>query len=1538
MPFDKKGSQEKKGGGASQPVEIAPVKQGKGHKQRGAGTVITAKPAVVTDDGIVLKAHERLPSQLLLEYCQKEKRPNPKYFHEPPGTRYKVVLEDPKNSKNNLSFCPNHPATSDKVARDFAALLALYHFQKTLPLERKLPEPYSTTWLQMISGKSNESVKEVSPTPVPIPVGTEKKVEKFIPVIPLDEETADWLCDSCGSQNFAKLASGIKRIKCFKCQVAKSTSCVLVASTKSVASSVTTPVSGGENSSNANVEKTKPKKIPPTAIMDLKSDLKYVSLAEKQRVNVEKNAARKRKNTYFEALRRANKPTPILLNMKMKKMLEQLLQINDSAITNASDGKEESCTIEEILKLVETDGLVSPLENNLLTLELQRDVVSSIVRSLKSQGFSENAIAKALQSCMMSPDTILDEIDTAIPNDKMRVLFNDTIVQLCLEYMCLYVDEDCLPEVADSKKVQMNARVSLVNTTNSAYESFTKYGWSPTEIQPVVGKLQDTTNEMETIISLLKLWLLSRDNTSSLPEALVKYTQNAAEKDFTVAVNDEDCINQEIDILNSIYPDRFSHTKVADDTYCVSIFSLELDLLHGGLKDEYTLEMYIHPLMDYPNSVPLILLKSRKVPRVKVPLLPIQQVIWKQSLDFVGNSMLFQIASYLESEYSKIVYSVTNTGGLPSQLNNTSSLNTEVTKSDTVGRKDSESVTSTDVETESTVSVVDRSHPFWNRNSKFSKNPMPTSEMKAQRKSLPAWNSRELFLEMMNNNRVLVLTGETGCGKTTQIPQFIFEENKLAKVLICQPRRLAAIGVANRVAEELNEEIGNTVGYMVRGDSKASKFTKLVFCTYGVMLRRLQHDSNLEGIDYIILDEVHERGMDSDFSLALLMTAMRNRSDLKLIVMSATISTDKFATYLATKTGASSVPILSIPGYTFPVVEFYKGDFEEIVRNKKVILNPEYDSDGYEVNGGALAHKRKGEVLDYDLLVRLILMLSSGYDDEDLEGLDGNELAERKAVLSPAEGTILVFMPGVVEINKLIRLLQDNWSSSIAASKVSPYILPLHGNLTPYEQRKVFDKASRGHIKIVVATNVAEASITIPDVTVVIDSCRVKEIDFDIERQMTALIMKLAAHDSLRQRRGRAGRVQKGRCYRCITKGTYDRLAEHSVPEILRAPIESLILQVKSMKLQEDCIQLLMDCPDPPSPSAISAAMKQLIQIQALDTNEIITPLGQHLSKLPCTPKFGKLLVFGSLLGNVFHASAIVACLSIRSPFVNNPANDKCNPKIELSRNTNSDHVAMAYALLEFNKCSNKKAKMSFCKQYDLSFDRLVEINQLQQDLLRDLVSIGLLSSVDAGLNLGSVENRNCTNTAVLQAILCAGLYPSASKIMRPAKRFVETVGGNVEKDVNAKELKFYIPDASIDAGKEEAIVDNISTANLQQVFIHPSSINFHNTSFKLSNFILYSDSSITRNSVNGDKIYIKDITEVSPLPLLFFGGKVTMQYTEGTVTIDDWIKFAAPGKTVALIQALRYSIDQLLEEKILNTNVNIASSKHMQLFEQLFR
>ena len=395
-----------------------PVRPPKGHKQRGAGTIITAKAPIVTNEGIVLKIHERLPSTLLSEYCQREKRPGPKYLPAPPGHRFRVFLEDTKNSKNDLNFLPVQKFESDKMARDYAALLALFHFQKTLPLERKLPEPFASTWLQLLAtdkaeaaekagpgrkgaGTSSKAVSKVAEleagvglkmsgndevttdtastivsasiavdhndesesTDASAAVGYQKYVKQAAPApeVKLDRATADWLCDDCGNQNFCKLLSGAPRLKCFKCQAKKSATCELVISaaaeaaaeatgytTISTASSAaaTVSLSSAKQSGGASLDRVtskdklalsastasigvgvsiKPLKAPPAAVLDLKSATVHASQGEADRKKEEEKHAKKRKNAFFDALRRANRPTAVLLCPNMRRMLERAL-------------------------------------------------------------------------------------------------------------------------------------------------------------------------------------------------------------------------------------------------------------------------------------------------------------------------------------------------------------------------------------------------------------------------------------------------------------------------------------------------------------------------------------------------------------------------------------------------------------------------------------------------------------------------------------------------------------------------------------------------------------------------------------------------------------------------------------------------------------------------------------------------------------------------------------------------------------------------------------------------------------------------------------------------------------------------------------------------------------------------------------------------------------------------------------------------------------------------------------------------------------
>ena len=404
-------------------------------------------------------------------------------------------------------------------------------------------------------------------------------------------------------------------------------------------------------------------------------------------------------------------------------------------------------------------------------------------------------------------------------------------------------------------------------------------------------------------------------------------------------------------------------------------------------------------------------------------------------------------------------------------------------------------------------------------------------------------------------------------------------------------------------------------------------------------------------------------------------------------------------------------------------------------------------------------------------------------------------------------GSVLVFLPGVPEINKFVTLLSKAWGDiggrtddgkgggGGGGGKLKTLrIMPLHGGLPPKDQKSIFIDARPNELKIVAATNVAEASITIPDVSAVIDSCRVKETDFEPERQMNALVMKFASKDSLRQRRGRAGRVAAGRCFRCVTHHTYNNLPNHSVPEILRAAVDGLILQIKAMNditpnaEKLTCAQQLSRCPDPPAVEVITASETVLTRMQALDSEGSITPLGRHLSALPCSPKVGRLLIYGCLLSCVYPMSLVAALLTSRSPFMNsfdqegrdrlNQIRDKFAAQAVGGAAIKSDQMIIIAIFKEFEKHQGQANQRRFCRDHMLSFDRMFEIQKLSKDFGGDLANLGLISNVR-----DPRANSNSNRPRVVSAAICAGLYPQVARILRPPKRFEDVMGNALEKE-----------------------------------------------------------------------------------------------------------------------------------------------------------
>lgn len=391
--------------------------------------------------------------------------------------------------------------------------------------------------------------------------------------------------------------------------------------------------------------------------------------------------------------------------------------------------------------------------------------------------------------------------------------------------------------------------------------------------------------------------------------------------------------------------------------------------------------------------------------------------------------------------------------------------------------------------------------------------------MMAQRQKLPAWKEHGAITDALEQSRVLVVVGETGCGKSTQLPQFILDHEIAASrgaatnIIVTQPRRVAAIGVASRVAQERMEDIDKdvqTVGYSIRGERRASRDTRLTFCTTGIVLRRLgSGDPDLEGVSHIVVDEAHERGVDTDLLICLLRDLLERNKRIKVVLMSATINEQIFIKYFG------GCPSLTIPGFTYPVSDHYLEDVIPLIH---------FSAQPARFGPRQTEEQKASIRADFE---KLSLDPASQKTLEVLAASERIDYALVAAVVKHVThtatanlGAILIFMPGLQEIRQCISELQ--------ATALGPVeILPLHANLSSAEQKQVF-LSTGSKRKIVVATNVAETSITIPDVVYVVDGGRVKETQYDAESGMQRLVEAWTSRASGRQRRGRAGRTQAG--------------------------------------------------------------------------------------------------------------------------------------------------------------------------------------------------------------------------------------------------------------------------------------------------------------------------------------------------------------------------------------------------------------------------
>ncbi|KAL3664541.1 hypothetical protein V7S43_010296 [Phytophthora oleae] len=489
---------------------------------------------------------------------------------------------------------------------------------------------------------------------------------------------------------------------------------------------------------------------------------------------------------------------------------------------------------------------------------------------------------------------------------------------------------------------------------------------------------------------------------------------------------------------------------------------------------------------------------------------------------------------------------------------------------------------------------------------------------------LPALAHREELLDALKENQVVVCVGETGSGKTTQLPQYLHAcgaytnskrdaEEAAQCIAITQPRRVATVSVAQRVAEEMNTSVGGEglVGYSIRFESRCSAQTKLKFLTDGVLVRECLSDPLLEKYSVVMLDEAHERSIHTDLLFGLLKQVMSRRPEFRVLITSATLDADRFADFFGEPTSSKKkkpkvkpCPIVKIPGRVFPVDIFHS--------KQRQIMG------------------HRGPLSTY---VRAAVETTMQVHN------------------SEEPGHILVFLTGQREIEDACAQIRALYQEQERRSdRMELRVLPLYGALQGRKQRVIFDAVPMDRVrKVIVATNIAETSLTIDGVRYVVDCGFTKQKVYNPVRQMESLVVVPISKVSAQQRAGRAGRTASGKCYRLYNKTSYEEMAQETVPEIQRTNLANTVLYLKLLGIQN---VLGFQYLDPPDEDSLLDALKQLYVLGALDATGEATPLGKLMSAFPLEPKLSRAVVESLVLNCSHEMTQVVAMLSIENVFV----------------------------------------------------------------------------------------------------------------------------------------------------------------------------------------------------------------------------------------------------------------------------------------------
>ena len=557
-----------------------------------------------------------------------------------------------------------------------------------------------------------------------------------------------------------------------------------------------------------------------------------------------------------------------------------------------------------------------------------------------------------------------------------------------------------------------------------------------------------------------------------------------------------------------------------------------------------------------------------------------------------------------------------------------------------------------------------------------------------QRESLPIFRFKDQLIKAINDNQVLIVVGETGSGKTTQMTQYCVEAGFHArgKIGCTQPRRVAAMSVAKRVAEEFGCLLGQEVGYTIRFEDCTNTNTIIKYMTDGMLLRESLLDSEMKQYSLIMLDEAHERGISTDVLFGLLKKAVKLRPELKLIVTSATLDAVKFSEYFF------EAPIFTIPGRTFPVEILYSREPET----------------------------------DY---------------------LDASLITIMQIHLNEPPGDILLFLTGQEEIDTACEVLFERMKS-MGSDIPELVILPIYSALPSEMQSRIFDPAPPGSRKVVIATNIAETSITIDGIYYVVDPGFVKQKIYQSKTGMDALVVTPISQAEAKQRAGRAGRTGPGKCYRLYTERAYrDEMLATPVPEIQRTNLADTVLKLKAMGIND---LIHFDFMDAPPVESLIHSLEMLHTLSALDDEGLLTRLGRRMAEFPLDPLLSKMLIMSVNLQCSDEILTIVSMLSVQNVFYRPKEKQAMADQKKAKFNqAEGDHLTL---LAVYNSWKNNKFSSAWC------YENFVQMRTLKrcQDVRKQLLGI---------MDRHKLDVVSCAKAWTrVQKAICSGFFRNTAK------------------------------------------------------------------------------------------------------------------------------------------------------------------------------